>query len=102
MSCKEHLVGSNKLYGIMQSVADPGFVKREGRESRCRARPEKVAQRGGDSNTFWASFTLWGIGVPSACQTDLQGEKKKEEKRGKKGGGGTRPIRPPPPPWIRH
>ena len=59
---------------------------------------------------FFASFTLWGIvGVPSACQTDLRGEKQKKKKKKiiiigpppkkKNRGGGPRPI---PPPWIRH
>ena len=38
---------------------------------------------------FLRHLSLWGIvGVPSACQTDLRGEKQKKKR--------------PPPPWIRH
>ena len=45
---------------------------------RCRATPEKVAERGWTSHIFFfATFTLWG-GGPSAYQTNLCGEKQRK------------------------
>ena len=90
-------------------MADPGFVKREGRESKCCTRQEKVAQQGGGGGGGLQHIFLrylhlhYGVGVPSAYQTDLRGEKQKKNGREKKrkngrkkgGGGGPRPIRPP-------
>ena len=75
---------------------------------RCRARPEEVDQRrgvrgkgGGDSDTFFPQNIFWrhlhyGVGVPSAYQTDLRG-KKQIKNRPKKGAAGS-----PPPLWICH
>ena len=71
------------------TVADPGFVKRGGRESKFPARPEKVAQwggGGGDSDTFFPRNFLgrhlhYWVGVPSAYQTDLRGGKQKKKKK---------------------
>ena len=51
-------------------------------------------------------YLHYGVGVPSAYQTDLRGEKqkkkrpKKNKNRPKKGGGGRSRFSPPP--WIRH
>ena len=75
---------------------------------RCRARHEKVAQRGrgggGNPTHFYLRHLHYGVGIPSAYQTDLRGEKQKQKKQKQKigrKGGGARPIRPPPP-RIRH
>ena len=87
--------------GITTAVADPGFVKREGRESKCRARPEKFAQRGGGLRHiffffFFCVITLWGRATVRLPDRPM-GWKAKKKKKGR--GGGPRPIRPP---WIRH
>ena len=54
----------------LKPVADPGFVKRGGRESKFPARPEKVAQWGGGGlrhifppEFFGPTFTLLGRGT---------------------------------------
>ena len=91
-------------------MADPGFVKREDRESKCRVWKTRSAGGGGgggDRHIFFcvffvflffllASFTLLGIGVPYAYQTDLPGEKKKRPQ--KKGGGAAADLAPLDPP----
>ena len=73
---------------------------------RCRARPEKVAQRGGGGGTpthflfpifFFASFTLWGRGtVRLPDRPPGWGEKQKTKTKNGPKKGGPRPIRPPP------
>ena len=79
------------LYLIHIPVADPGFVKRGGRESKFPARPEKVAQWGGGGGGtpthffppefFCRHLHYWVgmVGVPSAYQTDLRGGKQKKK-----------------------
>ena len=85
-------------------MADPGFVKREGRESKCRdAAPglKKVAQRGGggggggDPTHFFSfsSFRLWDRDTVRLLDQPPGWENKIGRKKG--GGGGPRPIRPP-------
>ena len=84
------------------SHVNPGFVKREG--------------RGGDSDTYFFLLILflllrhshYWVGVPSAYQTDLRGDKQQQQKRPKKrkigrkkGGGAAADLPPPPPPPIR-
>ena len=128
MICKSHKTvktRDSELLGwkYYLAVADPEFVKREGRESKCRdAAPglKKSLSReggggggggirhifffffgGGNSDTFFflnffGRHLHYGVGVPSACQTDLRGEKQKKKKWPQKRG--VRQIRPPPPP----
>ena len=67
-------------------MADPGFVKREGRGIQMRRRG---GGGGWTSDTFFSpEFLLrhfhYGVGVTSACQTDLRGEKQKKKKKKKK------------------
>ena len=83
-----------------------GHVTRTGGSRICEKLPEKVAQRGGgggDSDFFFfcVRHLHYGVGVPSAYQTDLRGEKQKKKKkknRPKKGGGAAADSAP----WIRH
>ena len=101
------------------AVTDPGFVKREGRESKCSdAAPglKKPLSGGrgwggggvGDSDTFvpllnYFEALHYGLGVPSAYQTDLWCKKhthtqtKTHKHAEGAGGGGGAPIAPPPP-----
>ena len=95
-------------------MADPGFVKREGRESKCL----KKSLRGrGTPTHFFPQILFWrhlhyGVGVPSTYQTEHRGEKqkkkspppqkkkkKKKKKIGQKRGRGRGQFAPP---WIRH
>ena len=78
------------------AVADPGFVKRGGRESKFPARPEKVAQWGGGGGGgglrhifppefFGPTFTLLGRGtVRLPRPTSGVASKKKKKKKKKK------------------
>ena len=78
-------------------MADPGFLKREGRESKFRdAAPglKKSLSGGGGGGK---SDLHYGVGVPAAYQTDLQGEKKRKRKWPKGGGGGSAADSAPPP-----
>ena len=94
------------------SVADPGFVKREGRESKCRDAVPGLKKSlsgglGGGGGLrhifFFASFTLWGRGTVRLPETSgVKSKKKKKKKSGapqKKGGGGaaadSAPLDPP-------
>ena len=86
------------LYTV-PSVTDPGFVKREGREYKCRDAAlglKKVAQLGGGGLRqfppppevyFWATFTLWWGGGTVRLPDRPLGLK--EKKRKKRGGGET-------------
>ena len=76
------------------SVADPGFVKRGGRESKFPARPEKVAQWGGGGGLrhifppefFGPTFTLLGRGTVRLPDRPpgWQAKKKKKKKKARK------------------
>ena len=107
---------------VHESVADTGFVKRGGRESKFPASPPGLKKSlsgggggGGDSDTFFPRNFLgrhlhYWVGVPSAYQTDLRDGKQKKKKKKKspnklksserRGGGAAADS--PPPPWIRH
>ena len=87
-------------------MADPGFMKREGRESKCIAPGMKKSLSGGGGGGFRhispPEFILrhlhYEVGVPSAYQTDLRSEKKGEKNRPKgRGGGGPAADSAPPP-----
>ena len=79
-------------------MGDPGFVKREGREFKYRDAAPGLKKSlsggggGGGTPTHFCFCLLrhlhYGVGVPSACQTDLRGEKPK------KGGGEDLPLPP--------
>ena len=122
-----HLQMSLKIYGTRytnavshQAVADPGFVKREGRESKCRnAAPslKKSLSAGGGggggtptlffSSDFFCRHLHYGVGVPSTCQKQQKKKsapppkkkKKKKKKLAQKRGGcswfGPPPLDPP-------
>ena len=71
------------------SVADPGFVKRGGRESKFPARPEKVAQWGGlrhifSPEFFGPTFTLLGRGTVRLPDRPPGWQKKKKKKKTRK------------------
>ena len=95
---------------ICDGVADPGFVKREGRESNA-AMPHQAwksrsaggggGEGGGLRHIFFWRHLHYGVGVPSAYQTRPPGwkeenkigrKKKKKKNRPKKGGGGDPPL----------
>ena len=104
-----------------KAVADPGFVKREGRESKFRdALPglKKSLSGGGGTPThffcrhlhYWvgvpsptrptSGVTHYWVGVPSPTRPTsgvTSKKQKKTKKSAKKGGGGATADSPPPP-----
>ena len=96
-----------KIY-LQSSVADPGFVKREGRKSKFRQAWKSRSAGGGglwyifSPDFFLPSFTLLGRGTvrlpdrPPGWQAKTKNKNKNRPK--KRGGGGGRGQFGPPPP----
>ena len=102
-----------QCFGEWEAVADPGFVKREGRESKWRHAGLKRSLSGVG---VCRHFYIMGRGTVRLPDRPPGGEKQKKKKKkkqetknngrktkiGRKGGGGAAADRPPPPCWIRH
>ena len=92
------------------SVADPGFVKREGRKSKFRQAWKSRSVGGTRHNFFFSPLNFfwrhlhYRVGVASAYQTDLRGDKQKKKKKKStdKKNAPQKGAAADPPPWIRH